>query len=333
MIGRCIALGQCCWRLGFVLRYISSDHLEMFASGLNSIGEVKGEIEHLVFSLNPLSKKGSSCFLKLPDVILNNLLILNLRSVEFDVDCLNDLISATSNLINLEMFFFHDNFFKEGEQKHFIEILCRSKSLKHVSFSRLSPNECETLLTSLHTLHTIKLFQLSPPSIKAVLRCLSNTTNLRNLHIHQSEVKADFIDDLSTVLPSSCLKSFEFINCAIDSVTVSIIADAVTRTPSLKKLNLSDNLINDEGGCYLADMIQSLTAPKLSPSMTHKLNEVYLDHNPFTEKTIKRLVCELSYCLSIKVRLSLGWHDYVQSLPNYPKVKEHLLFDRSSDYQ
>ena len=333
MIGRCIALGQCYWKLGFTLRGIDNEHLEMFTSGLNSIGEVKGHIEHLGFSLNPLGNIGSSYFLKLPEFILNNVVHLYLRGVEVDVNCLNNLISAIPNFTNLKMFLFHDNNFKEGEQKYFIEAFCSSKFLQSVSFSRLSPNECETLLTNLHTLHTIELYQLSPPSVEAVIRCLSNTTTLSNLQIHQSEVKAEFVTYLPTTLPSSYLKSLEFINCAIDSVTVRIIADAVMNTPSLQKLNLSDNLIDDEGGHHLADMIHSLTG---ADSLPQNLNKVYLDHNPFTETTIIKLVRELSYCLSrsaIKVRLSLGWQNYVQVLPIDPKVKECLLFDRSNEYQ
>ena len=333
MIGRCIALGSCCWRLGFTLRGINNDHLEMFISGLKSTGEVKGQIEHFGFSLNPLGNKSSCCFLNLPEFILNNLHSLYLRGVEFDVNCLNDLISTIPNLINLKMFLFHDNNFKEHEQKYFVEALCSSKSLQLVSFSRLSPNECETLLTNLNTPQTIELYQLSPPSVEAAIRCLSNTTSLQ---IHQSEVKAEFIIYLPTVLLSSNLKSLEFINCAIDSVTVHIIADAVKNSPLLEKLNLSDNLIDDEGGDYLVDMIHLLTSTESLAGMTHNLNEIYLDHNPFTQTTIFKLVHELSYCLSrspIKVRLSLGWQDYVQALPTYPEVKECLLFDRSNEYQ
>ena len=234
MIGRCIALGQCCWKLGFTLRGIDNEHLEMFTSGLNSIGEVKGQIVHLGFSLNPLGNKGSSCFLKLPEFILNNVVRLFLRGVEVDVNYLNDLISATPNLTNLKMFLFHDNNFKEGEQKCFIKALCSSKFLEHVSFSTLNPDECLTLLTSSNTLHTTELYQLPSLSIEAVMECLSASKALKTLQIHQSEVKADFIDDLPTILPSSHLKSLEFINCAIDSVTFRIIADAVMRTPSLR---------------------------------------------------------------------------------------------------
>ena len=86
------------------------------------------------------------------------------------------------------------------------------------------------------------------------------------------------------------------------------------RTLSLEKLNLDNNLIDDEGGCYLADMIHSLTATKSLSGMTHNLSKMSLDHNPITKRTILRLVHKISSCLSqsdIKVCLSLGWRGYV----------------------
>ena len=337
MIGHCIALGQCQWELGFTLRGISNDHLEMFASGLKSTSEVKGHIEHISLSLNSLGNEISRCLLKIPKYILNNLCSLHLRGIEVDVCCLDNLVLAIPNFINLKKFLIHDNYFKEGEQKHFIEVLCRSKSLQHVSFSRLSPDECIILLTNLYTLHTIELYQLSSFSINAVIRCLSSTTTLSNLQIHQSEVKADFIDDLSVTLPSSRLKSLKFINCAIDSVTVHIIADAIMRCRTLEKLDLSDNLIDNEGGHYLADMIHSLTRsePLKMPDINHQLNEVYLDHNSFTNLTIFRLMDELISCHPrsfLKVHLSSQWKDYIESLPTYPQVKKRLHFERKNDY-
>ena len=332
MIGRCIALGQCQWELGFTLRKMSSDHLEMFATGLKSTGEVKGQIEHISLSLNPLCNEGVKILFELLKFILQNLRSIYLRGIEVNLHCLDNLGYKILDFMNLEVFLFHDNDFKKGEQKHFIKVLCCSKSLHHVSFSTLSPDECVTLLTNLHTLHTIELYRLSPLSVGAVLGHLSKSTTLEILQIHQSEVKTEFVRSLLITLPSSHLKSLEFINCAIDSVTVRIIADAVMNTPSIEKLNLSDNLIDDEGGHYLADMIHSLTVAKSLPGMTHKLNEVSLDHNSFTERTILKLVDELPSCLSqsaINVRLSLGWQDYIQSiLLTYPKVNEVIIFGR-----
>ena len=335
MIGHCIALSKCTWELGFTLRYISSEHLGMLQSGLSSTDDkLKGQIRSAKISLNPFGNNGLNCILNFPNHILNNLCSLHLRGIDVDVDCLDGLVSALPNLSKLDEFVFHDNKFKEGEQMLFIETLHCLKSLHHVSFSRLSPDECVTLLTksSMCTLHTIELYQLSPYSVGAVLGHLSKSTNLKNLQIRQSEVKTEFVRSLLTSLPSSHIKSLKFINCAIDSVTVCIIADAVKETPSLEKLNLSDNLIDDEGGHYLADMIQSLTITKSSnhPGIRKPhLNELYLDHNSFTKRTVLRLFDDLlSYQPqpSINLHLSSEWQEYVTS--KYDRVRNYLQFGR-----
>ena len=337
MIGRCIALGLCRWKLGFTLRGFGSEHIEMFISGLNSIeDELKGRVVDASFSLNPLGNEGLSLLFELPQCILENIGSLYLQGIEVDGDCFKKGKKIPS-FIKLWELLFHDNYFKEGEQLCFIETLCScSKSLQHVSFSTLSPHECVTLLTNSHILHTIELYQLSPPSIEAVIECLSKNTTLQILKICQSEIKANVITHLPKTLPSSFLKSLELINCAIDSDTVRIIAEAINTQLLIEKLNLSDNLIDDIGGDYLADMINTLTAAKPEPGITHSLNEVYLDHNPFTDSTIWRLINELSSCHPqslIKLHLSLEWQCYVQSLPTYPRVKERVLFGRSNESQ
>ena len=125
----------------------------------------------------------------------------------------------------------------------------------------------------------------------------------------------NFVHNFLTTLPSSHLKSLEFINCTIDSVTVNIIVDAVMNSQSLEKLNLSDNLIDDKGGHYLAYMIHSLTITNSSnyPGMQKpQLNEVHLDCN--TERTVLRLFDDfLSYQSqpSINLYLSSQWQEYV----------------------
>ena len=333
VLGRCIALGKCSWQLGFTLRGISSEHLKMFKAGLNYKREVKGQIEHIGLSLNPLGNEGIKSLLKLPSLVLQNLRSLYLRGVEVNVHCLNDLVSKVPNLNNLELLLFHDNYLEEGEQKHFIKALCNSKSLEHVSLSTLNPDECMTLLTSSHTLHTIELYQLSPLSVGAILGHLSKSTNLKNLQIHQSEVKAEFVRSLLTTLPSSYLKSLEFINCAIDSDTVRIIAVAVMKAPSLEKLNISDNPIDDEGGHILIDKICSILSMKSLKQATIKpqLKEVCLGHNLFTERTILKLINELSSCQPrsyITIHLSLKWQEYVQKHPKYHKVQQYFQFGR-----
>ena len=338
VLGRCIALGKCSWWLVFTLRGINSEYLEMLTSGLKSTGEVKGQIEHIGLSLNPLCNEGVKSLFELPKCTLQNLRSLYLRGIEVNVHCLDDLVSNVPNLNNLELLLFHDNYFEEGEQINLIEALCNSKSLNQVSFSTLSPDECVTLLTSSNTLHTIELYQLSPLSVGAVLGHLSKSSSLKTLQIHQSEVKAEFVHSLLTTLPSSHLKSLEFINCAIDSGTVCIIADAVMNTPSLEKLNVSNNLIDDEGGHFLTDKIYSILSLKSSkqPTMKPQLKEVCLDHNLFTEKTILKLINELSSCQPrsyITIHLSLIWQEYVQKHPKYHKVQEYFQFGRIEENQ
>ena len=66
---------------------------------------------------------------------------------------------------------------------------------------------------------------------------------------------------------------------------------------ALEKLNLSDNLIDEESGNYLTDMIRSLTGAESLPDVADNLN-IPGSHNPFNERTILRLVCELSSGLS-----------------------------------
>ena len=336
VLGRCIALGKCSWWLGFTLRGITSEHLNMFIAGLNFKRAIKGQIEHIGLSLNPLGNEGMKSLLKFPSLVLQNLRSLYLRGIEVDAHCLNDLVSKVPNLKNLELLLFHDNYLEEDEQEHFIKALCNSKSLKHVSLSTLSPDECMTLITSSHTLHTIELYQLSPLSVGAVLGHLSKGTNLKHLQIHQSEVKTEFVRSLQINLPLSHLKSLEFINCAIDSKTVRIIAVAVMNTPLLEKLNVSDNLIDDEGGCLLSDKISSILSMKSSkqPTMKPQLKEVCLDHNLFTEKTISKLINELSSCQPrsyITIHLSLKWQEYVQKHPKYQKVQVYFQFGRIED--
>ena len=60
-------------------------------------------------------------------------------------------------------------------------------------------------------------------------------------------------------------------------------------------------------------MMRFLTSTESLAGMTHNLNEIYLDENPFNERTILRLVSELSSGLSqsaMKVSLSLGLEVY-----------------------
>ena len=228
LLGYCIALSQCTWQFSFTLRHITDEHFDMFISGLtNKDIQPRYHIEDISVSLNPLGNKGITSLLCLPQHVLNNLFSLRLRGIGVDVGCLDELIKKWPHLCKLQKMIFRNNHFKSGEQQPLISAICQSNVLQHVSFSNLSPNECSMLLNDLKSICTLEMCQLSPPSVEAVVTCLSNASNLETLQICQSEVKADSIVYLPKTLPSSHLKSLEFVNCAIDSVTVRIIADAV----------------------------------------------------------------------------------------------------------
>ena len=107
MIARCIALGNCQWRLSFTLRCIGSKHLEMFISGLNSTNnKMNGKIENVSFSLNPLGNEGLRLLCKFPKYILENLCNLYLRGIEVDRDCF-DALTEIPNFVKLETLQFH----------------------------------------------------------------------------------------------------------------------------------------------------------------------------------------------------------------------------------
>ena len=336
LLGYCIALSQCSWQLTFTLREISDEHLDMFISGLMNKGiQPRYHIEDINVSLNPLGNKGINLLLSLPQHVLNNLLSLRLRGIDVDVGCMDELVKKWPHLCKLQKMVFRNNHFKSGEQEPLIAAICQSNIIQHASFSNLSPNECSMLLNDSKSICTLEVCQLSPPSVEAVVTCLSSASNLETLQIHQSEVKAEFITYLPTTLPSSHLKSLEFINCAIDSVTVYIIADAVMNTPSLEKLNLSDNLIDDKGGHYLADMIQLLILVQFSErsAWTHQLKEISLAHNPFSEKTISKFI-DVLLChpeSPLILHLSLRWQECIQVHPNYRVVDKHFQFKRKEE--
>ena len=336
LLGYCIALSQCTWQFSFTLRHITDEHLEMFISGLtNKDIQPRYHIEDISVSLNPLGNKGITSLLCLPQHVLNNLFSLRLRGIGVDVGCLDELIKKWPHLCKLQKMIFRNNRFKSGEQQPLISAICQSNVLQHVSFSNLSPNECSMLLNDLKSICTLEMCQLSPPSVEAVVTCLSNASNLETLQICQSEVKDDFITYLPKTLPSSHLKSLEFVNCAIDSVTVRIIADAVMKTPSLEKLSLNDNLIDDEGGHYLVDMIQSLILVQSSEQSdwTHQLKEITLAHNPFSEKTISNFI-DVFFChpeSPLILHLSIRWQECIQVHPNYRVVDKHFQFKRKEE--
>ena len=107
-------------------------------------------------------------------------------------------------------------------------------------------------------------------SVKAVVSAIVGNTVLKNLRIHQSEVDCIDVDELPKSLPTTKIELLTFSNCAIDDNAAEIIAQAVTNSESLQKLDLSDNSVSCNGNHALLKLFQA----------SRLLSEFNLEHNP-----------------------------------------------------
>ena len=328
ILGRCIGLSSCTWKLGFTLRVLKDKHMNMLVAGFKAAKRPKAKdaprLEHVVFSLNEIGSRGIISFINLPSLILKTITELYLRATSIDKDCLQHCIPKFDHFIQLETFLFHDNDFAEGEQQPIINALCKLKYLKKVSFSNLSSSECVDILANIRE---IELYDLSPSSIEAIFTTLSQCTTLECIDIYQSQITEEIAGRaLAQSRHPFPFRSLKLINCAIDSGAAHVIIDAVTRSPTLQILDLSDNIIDDTGGRYIADMIGLIARGSLS------LNEIFLHHNNFGKKTIHQLINQLVWCLKVVVYLSLQWEEVINertnSAPNYKRVLKHFKFER-----
>ena len=319
VLGRCFGLSLCAWRLGFTLRGLKNNHIEKFVSGFNDAATTapspnppsppSPSLEHVTFSLNPIGNKGLATFLSLPLSILKTITNLFLRATSLDKDC---CITELEHLVSLETFLFHDNNFNEGEQKQVIDVLCKLKHLKKVSFSSLSPEECTSILTQLRKLTEVELYELTGPSIEATLTSLSSCSSLQCIEVHQSQVTREVIEkSLCQSLPRSTLQKLKLINCGIDSKTAISIIDAVMLSPNLQTLDLSDNVIDDEGGCYIASKLDEKFLSNPVGNITHLL----LNHNNFTNKSVDQFISKLAQVQlpnEFVIHLSMQWKDFIK---------------------
>ena len=336
VLGRCFGLSSCAWRLGFTLRGLKNNHIEKFVSGFNDAATTapspnppsldspsppSPSLEHVTFSLNSIGNEGLATFLSLPSSILKTITNLFLRATSLDKDC---CITELEHLVSLETFLFHDNNFNEGEQQQVIDVLCKLKHLKKVSFSSLSPEECTSILTQLQKLMEVELYELTGPSIEVTLTSLSLCSSLQCIEVHQSQITREVIEkSLCQSLPRSTLQKLKLINCGIDSKTAISIIDAVMLSPNLQTLDLSDNVIDDEGGCYIASKLDEKSLSNPVGNITHLL----LNHNNFTNESVDQFISKLAQVQlpnEFVIHLSMQWKDF---------INEHCPHTRHFDFQ
>ena len=330
ILGHCVALSSCQWILSFTLRGFLHDHIESFQRGLVSVPPHDYTILEISFSLNPIGNQGIHYISEFPEHVLQNLQGLRLAGVEADVQCLEELTKCIPCFSNLRKFHFHNNRFREGEQLPLIQSLCSQQiPLKDLVLSNLSKQECVLLLSATNNIQNITLYQLSPTCIDAIVDCLPNASQLQCLHIEQTKCTYNDLTQLpSKLYLCTNLKTLRFVNCDIDSSMVPLITEAVLKSESLQNLDLNDNIIDDEGGAKLVEMVHQLLSG--TGGNTPQFKELDIGHNPFTEGTIDKMLQVLSRLhtsIAFKVSLSQQWADCVNRYSNQC-VQEMVNFDK-----
>ena len=267
-LGRCIGLSQCIWELGFTFRHLQGEHLVMLCDGIKSVKDCRGRIKTFNMSLNELDIEGLNHIFNLPPCCLSTVEFINLRGNHLNVA----IPDGFCNLPSLQKFLFHDNEIPFHAHHSLIQALKNEAvKIRHVSFSNLSEEEC-ALLLSIPSLETVELWQICSDSITAVVTAIEGNTKLKSLEIYQSKIDCRNVEKLPSSLPTSKITKLVFSNCAIDCTTTDIIAQAVTRSKSMKRLDLSDNMISHKGGQALANLLE----------INHSLMELNLVHNPLS---------------------------------------------------
>uniref|UniRef100_A0A1X7U0U7 NACHT domain-containing protein n=1 Tax=Amphimedon queenslandica TaxID=400682 RepID=A0A1X7U0U7_AMPQE len=317
----------------------------------SSSPNVSPNLERIVLSLNPIGNEGLAIFLSLPPSVLGTITEFFLRAASLKSnDCFKDCVTKFEHFHALKTFLFHDNEFKEGEQQQLIDVLCHGKlkNLKKVSFSSLSPRECSTLLSKSH-LTQLELYELSHESVKELFTSLkTKCSKLISIELYQSPITKAIVErSLQDSLPDCILKELKLINCEIDSKTANLIINAATHSPTLQVIDLSDNIIDNEGGHYIASKLEELlvSRPRPSPRLqlageTRELHnsaenilQLFLQHNFFTKKSIEEFTDKLTQLpYSFTIHLSLQWKDYVETkLSLSPQVEKLLVIDVQND--
>ena len=253
-LGRCIGFSECMWRLGFTFRHLQGEHLVMLCEGIKSVEDCRGRIKSFNISLNELDIEGLSHIFDFPPEFLSEVEFINLRGNHLNV--LPIPKHGFHNFTSLHKFLFHENEIPFDGHHPLIQALKNEAvGIRHVSFSNLSEREC-ALLLSIPSLETVEFWQICSTSVTAVVTAIEGNIGLKSLKIYQSKIDCRNIEKLPSSLPTSKITKLVFSNCAIDSNTADIIAQTVTMSESIQKLDLSENVISHKGGQALVKLFQ-----------------------------------------------------------------------------
>lgn len=283
VLGYCIGLSQCKWQLGFTFRTVTSEHLVMLKKGiLESFSkDSAGKITVIKFSLNEITDCGLDELMLVATKtnLLDDLKSLNLRGTKLS-SCAS-LPKHFRKFPSLQELVFHENSIQFGGHKDLISVLSYASHLVYVSFSHLSPEECRLLLISTK-IKKIELWQIIDESISALIESLCDAQSIEELTLFESVTNCQNLKELPHSLQLNVsLEALKLFNCNVSCETCRYIMQAVLKSKSISILNLENNLIKDEGGGYLADM--------LSHKEARPLKELNICRNPLGEESVARM--------------------------------------------
>ena len=318
-LGWCIRLSNCKWDLGFTFRALLSNHIAMLKKGIGD--NPTGQIEMIKIQLNPIGSEGFSQLLAIAPKALQNVCILGLRGTNLDSSACNTLASKFSGLFScLQTLSFHDNPIEYGGHQQLIEALYNVPSLKLVSFSKLLPIECSTLLNKTQV-KTIELWQLSLDSVQIISDSIATAKSCLALCVSDSEITVENIVRIPQSLQSNTtLQSLELLNCGISCTTVKIIAEAVTNNTSITRLNLDNNLIRDTGIHHIVSMLQTRQLP---------FEKININRNPIGKESLEEIVRAISQSHPTSVAeltVSLKWKEYICSHFDCKTIECKIIF-------
>ena len=320
-LGWCIRLSNCKWDLGFTFRALLSNHIAMLKKGIGE--DPTGQIEMIKIQLNPIGNEGFNHLLAIAPKALQNVCILGLRGTNLDSSACNKLASKFPGVLScLQMLSLHDNPIEYGGHQQLIEALCNVPSLKSVSFSKLLPKECSTLLNGTHV-KTIELWQLSHDSVQIISQSIATAKSCLALGVSDSEITVENINCLPQSLhTNTTLQSLELINCGISCTTAKIITEAVTNNTSITALNLDNNLIRDTGIHYIVTMLQTR-------QLSLSFKKININRNPFGKESLEKIIRAISqsHPTSVaKLTVSLKWKEYICSHFDCKTIECELIF-------
>ena len=102
----------------------------------------------------------------------------------------------------------------------------------------------------------------------------------------------------------------------------------MTSIPVNIESGCSDNVIDVEGGCYIASKLSALYQ-KLLPNPAKNITQLFLQHNCFTKKSIEEFTDKLTQLpYTFTIHLSLQWKDCIEKkLSLSPHVEKLLVIN------